>query len=66
MICIILDNRVFETHCIYYEDGTHVTAHDFQDALDFIKHFPQLREVPVNSKPGQRILRRIGSQTTQL
>ncbi len=66
MICILLYDRCFERYRIYYESGDYVVVSTFFHAMNFIKHFPQLREVPVNSKPGQRILRRIGSQTTQL
>ena len=60
---IILWDRVFERYCIYYPSGAYVTAETFDNALNYIKHFPQLREVPVNSKPGQRILKAIGGQT---
>ncbi len=66
MNVIILIDVIFDQYRIYYESGAYETAQTFENAINYIKHFPQLREVPVNSKPGQRILRRIGSQTTQL
>ncbi len=66
MTCILLYDRVFERYCLYFADGTRVDFPSFNNATFYLLSFPQLREVPVNSKPGQRILRRIGSQTTQL
>lgn len=66
MTCILLYDRCFENYRIYLDPATYVIHNTFEDALLYIKRFPQLREVPVNSKPGQRILRGIGSQTTQL
>jgi hypothetical protein len=61
MNVIILYDRVFECHRIYLSGSAFVKLDTLQDSLNYIKHFPQLREVPINSRAGREILKRIGT-----
>lgn len=64
--CIILHNRLFERFDIYDASGTCVWTsksdklHNLYDCFFEVRN-EGMKEVPVNSREGQRILARIGS-----
>ena len=63
---IILYDRVFEKHRVYFSNGFYSVFNTFEEAQAMIAAQVNLQEVYINSKPGREILKRIGSEWGRL
>ena len=66
LYCIVLWNRVFERHEIYFQVGSVLITDTFENAVRIanseVGGRNSYKEVPINSRIGRQILAKIGER----